>query len=177
MQPFIKQFFFEFITNATLGRRADGVAGSLEEEAKVVGVATGKVEIRTDVVTVEAGVVTVKADVVVEASIARIGAGIVGVKMGVIKIGMEGAGVGGASVRKVSVGKVGIGGAGMRGAGVVLEQTGVVGLETGSRNRPAQISLTKLRWTLVSWSFSSRRSQLGIRFYLHICQSCDIKNN
>lgn len=130
MQLFIKQIFFESITDATLGRKANGVAGSLEEEAGVIGVAADKMRVGIDIVMVMAGVV-------IEAGIAKIGAGTVGVGVGVVKVGVGGAGVRETGVRRASVEGAGVGGVSMGAAGVVLEQTGVVGSKTGSRSRPA----------------------------------------
>lgn len=148
IQPFIKQFFFEFTTNATLGWRVNGIVGSLEKEARVVRVIASKVGFR-------AREVAVGADVVVKTGIAKIGAGIVKVGVGTVRVdvgevgvreaGIEEVGVGKAGIGEAGMGEVGIGEAGVRGAGVVLVETGVISSGTESRSRLVQIFLAKLR--------------------------------
>lgn len=116
---------------------------TLEEEAEVVGVVTGKVGVEVDIIMIWTGIVA-------RADIARIRVGIVRVRVGMVravvkKADMRGAGVGEASVGKARMRRAGIRTVGMRKAGIVLVRAGVDDSKTGIRSQLAQISLTKLR--------------------------------
>lgn len=87
----------------------------------------------------------VGASIVIGANVVRIKAGTIKIGVGIVEVSVEGAGVGGVGIGKASMGKAGVGGAGM-----VLVRAGVVDLRTGRRSRLAQIFPSRLRWTPAS---------------------------
>lgn len=78
----------------------------------------------------------------------------------------------GVSIRQVDMKKAVVRGASIGRSGIVLVRAGIAGVvssEIRKKSQSVQIFLAGLRWTSVSWSLLSTRSQLEIGFSLQIC--------
>lgn len=144
------------ITDETLGLKAKEIVRStnwhfLEKEVRVVRIKAGIIRDR------RAGVVGDK-----RANVVKV---IVNTSKNIVRAGI-GVDIVRASINIVKVGKV-----------VVRMSVVMVGVRIWRKSWQMQISLIRLRWTLILWNFLLKRFWLGIKISLHNWHSCGVKNS